>query len=69
MNDRPTPETDAPILSKSGSDSFSAWLHDYFQAMRFNQKHHLGLGDIRLTLGQQDDLVIAAKRADEQKHS
>jgi len=47
----------------AGSTSFAAWLHDYFRAMRFNPKHHLGLGDIRLTLGQQDDLVVAAERA------
>ena len=45
------------------SASFAAWLHDYFRAMRFDPSHHLGLGDIRLTLGQQDDLVVAAERA------
>jgi len=45
------------------SASFAAWLHDYFRAMRFDPAHHLGLGDIRLTIGQQDDLVVAAERA------
>jgi hypothetical protein len=45
------------------SASFAAWLHDYFRAMRFDPSHHLGLGDIRLTIGQQDDLVVAAERA------
>jgi hypothetical protein len=45
------------------SASFAAWLHDYFRAMRFDKARHLGLGDIRLTMGQQDDLVVAAERA------
>jgi hypothetical protein len=45
------------------SASFAAWLHDYFRAMRFDPAHHLGFGDIRLTIGQQDDLVVAAERA------
>jgi hypothetical protein len=37
-------------------------LHDYFRTLRFNPKHHLGLGDIRLTLGQQDQLVVLAEK-------
>ncbi len=45
--------------------SFAARLHDFFQGMRFDKNHHLGLGDIRLTLGQQEELAVAAGRADE----
>ncbi|MDA0768483.1 MAG: hypothetical protein O3A92_16860 [Verrucomicrobia bacterium] len=51
------------LVASPCSADFAAWLHDYFRVMRFDSKHHLGLGDIRLTLGQQDDLVVAAERA------
>jgi hypothetical protein len=30
---------------------------DYFHTLRFDPKHHLGLGDIRLTLAQQEELI------------
>lgn len=33
------------------------WIEKYFLDLRFNAKHHLGLGDIRLTLGQQDEIL------------
>ena len=29
----------------------------YFRALRFDERTHLGLGDIRLTMGQQEDLI------------
>ena len=32
-------------------------LEKYFLKLRFDPSHHLGLGDIRLTLGQQDELL------------
>lgn len=32
-------------------------LEQYFRPMRFDAAHHLGLGDIRLTIGQQHDLA------------
>ena len=32
-------------------------IKDYFNQLRFNKNHHLGLGDIRLTITQQDELV------------
>lgn len=28
-------------------------LEAYFRDLRFDQAHHIGLGDIRLTMGQQ----------------
>jgi hypothetical protein len=34
-------------------------LETGFQENRFNEKHHFDLGDIHLTLGQQEDLVKA----------
>lgn len=32
-------------------------LQEYFLALRCDPAHHLGLGDVRLTLGQQDELI------------
>lgn len=31
-------------------------LAEYFHKLRMDEKHHLGLGDIRLTIGQQDEI-------------
>jgi len=31
-------------------------LRKYFKKLRFDEKHHLGLGDIRLTIEQQDKI-------------
>jgi len=31
-------------------------LIKYFHDLRFNKKHHLGLGDIRLTIAQQEEI-------------
>jgi hypothetical protein len=36
---------------------------DYFDKLRRDDNHHLGLGDVRLTLGQQEDVVQMAARA------
>jgi len=33
------------------------WLEQYFKKLRFNKKYHLGLGDIRLTMGQQEEII------------
>ncbi len=32
-------------------------MDQYFAALRFDPRTHLGLGDIRLTLGEQDAIV------------
>jgi len=42
---------------------FHAWLDFYFRQLRFAPKHHLGLGDIRLTIAMQDKIVSSAKLA------
>jgi hypothetical protein len=34
-------------------------LEEFFLKLRFDKNHHLGLGDIRLTLAQQDELIAA----------
>jgi hypothetical protein len=35
----------------------SDWdLRKYFEQLRFDKNHHLGLGDIRLTIGQQEEI-------------
>ena len=33
------------------------WLERYFRDLRFSEHNHLGMGDIRLTIGQQDDII------------
>ena len=33
------------------------WLKQYFQYLRQSKEWHLGLGDIKLTIGQQDQIV------------
>lgn len=32
-------------------------LKKYFEKLRFSESNHLGLGDIRLTIGQQEEIV------------
>ena len=32
-------------------------LDEYFKSLRFDKNHHLGLGDIRLTIGQQEEIL------------
>jgi len=36
-------------------------VREYFQNLRFNDKHHLGLGNIRLTLAQQAEILDIIK--------
>ena len=31
--------------------------HEWFQELRHDPKAHLGLGDVRLTMGQQDEIA------------
>lgn len=38
-------------------------IEEFFLKLRFDPAHHLGLGDVRLTLGQQDELIAAFKRS------
>ena len=33
-----------------------------FKALRFDENHHLGLGDIRLTIGQQEEIEAEIER-------
>lgn len=36
----------------------SGWsLAECFQQLRFDTAHHLGMGDIRITIGQQEEIV------------
>lgn len=37
-------------------------IENYFYKLRFDKNHHLGLGDIRLTVAQQDELVALFKQ-------
>lgn len=37
------------------------WLKEYFDKLRFDEYHHLGLGDIRLTISQQNYIIKKVK--------
>lgn len=32
-------------------------IRDYFEKLRLDPDHHLGMGDIRLTMGQQEEIL------------
>ena len=41
----------------------SDWdLRKYFEQLRFDKNHHLGLGDIRLTIAQQEEICELVER-------
>ena len=48
----------------SGSDLVkSDWnLRECFKQLRFDKNHHLGLGDIRLTIAQQEEICNLVER-------
>ena len=48
----------------SGSDLVkSDWsLRECFKQLRFDKNHHLGLGDIRLTIAQQEEICDLVER-------
>jgi len=35
---------------------------EYFRKLRFDKRFHLGLGDIRLTMGMQEELIAEIER-------
>lgn len=43
--------------------SFS--LSKYFEQLRFDKNHHLGMGDIRLTIGQQEEICALLERQED----
>lgn len=48
-------ELEAPSRCWRGEETIKA----LFSRLRHNPKHHLGLGDIRLTIAQQDEIISA----------
>lgn len=41
----------------------SDWdLRKYFEQLRFDKNHHLGMGDIRLTIAQQEEICELVER-------
>jgi hypothetical protein len=48
----------------SGSDLIkSEWnIRECFKQLRFDKNHHLGLGDIRLTIAEQDEICDLVER-------
>lgn len=37
-------------------------IKEYFKKLRFDNDHHLGLGDIRLTISQQEEIIELVKK-------
>jgi len=37
-------------------------IDKYFHELRFDDRHHLGLGDIRITMGQQEEIAAEHNR-------
>lgn len=37
-------------------------IENYFKKLRFDKNHHLGLGDIRLTIAQQEEIIKEFKK-------
>lgn len=62
MNTKKNANSDLGAVS--GSDLVkSDWsLREYFKQLRFDKNHHLGLGDIRLTIGQQEEICDLVER-------
>lgn len=46
-----------PLGYKDGYEEAMREVAKYFDAMRHDPNHHLGLGDIRLTYGQQEEIT------------
>jgi hypothetical protein len=46
-----------------GASAKSDWdLRKCFEQLRFDKNHHLGLGDIRLTISQQEEICELVER-------
>ena len=52
------------IHNISGRDSIkNTWdIRECFKQLRFDKNHHLGLGDIRLTIAQQEEICDLVER-------
>ena len=37
-------------------------IEKYFEELRFDKNHHLGLGDIRITIAQQEEIIAEIQR-------
>lgn len=42
-------------------------LEEYFRKLRFDKNFHLGLGDVRLTMAMQEEVIAIAKRVASQQ--
>ena len=57
-------EQPCTIQNVSGCDSIKTnWdIRECFKQLRFDKNHHLGLGDIRLTIAQQEEICDLVER-------
>ncbi len=62
LNKQETANSDLGAVS--GSDLVkSDWsLRECFKQLRYDENHHLGLGDIRLTIAQQEEICDLVER-------
>ena len=53
------------IGAVNGCDSIkTTWdIRECFKQLRFDKNHHLGLGDIRLTIAQQEEICDLVERS------
>ena len=56
-----------PPPPRSPSGDLLSDITVYFKELRFNKNHHLGLGDIRLTIGQQEEILQIISKATNKK--
>ena len=47
--------------AKFNDQKLSSKIDGYFNKLRFDKRHHLGLGDIRITMGQQEAIIEVIK--------
>jgi len=50
------------LVSKLNTEIFDWNLREHFRQLRFDKNHHLGLGDIRLTIAQQEEICDLVER-------
>jgi hypothetical protein len=44
-------------------------INDYFEQLRHDENHHLGLGDIRLTVGMQEDIIEQLSNISQERYN
>ena len=61
-NTEETTNSDLGVVSSCDSIQTTWDIRECFKQLRFNKNHHLGLGDIRLTIAQQEEICELVER-------